>query len=129
MLTILLIGIGGGIGSICRFGLSEWLSIYTGKAFPYGILIVNILGCAVIGMLAAFIQKAHIIEHFLTPYARGLFITGFLGGFTTFSSFSLDALVLFQNGQAGKALLYILLSVCLSMIVVFIGFSAVERYL
>ena len=129
MLTLLLVGLGGGLGSISRFGLSEFIYKILGKSFPHGILIVNILGCLVIGALAAFFQKERLLEHFLTPYFRALLITGFLGGFTTFSSFSLDALMLLQKGEWLKAITYIMLSVLISMLAVFIGFYLVEKYL
>ncbi|WP_440682302.1 fluoride efflux transporter CrcB [Cysteiniphilum halobium] len=128
MLTLLLIGLGGGLGSISRFGLSEFIYKIFGKSFPHGILIVNILGCLFIGALAAFFQKERLLEHFLTPHFRALLITGFLGGFTTFSSFSLDALALLQKGEWLKAIVYIMLSVFISMIAVSIGFYLVERY-
>lgn len=128
MLTLLLVGLGGGLGSISRFGLSEFIYKIFGKSFPHGILIVNILGCLIIGALAAFFQKERLLEHFLTPHFRALLITGFLGGFTTFSSFSLDALTLLQKGEWSKAIIYIMLSVFISMIAVFVGFYLVEKY-
>ncbi|WP_440616824.1 fluoride efflux transporter CrcB [Cysteiniphilum sp. 6C5] len=128
MLTLLLVGLGGGLGSISRFGLSEFIYKVFGKSFPHGILIVNILGCLIIGALAAFFQKERLLEHFLTPHFRALLITGFLGGFTTFSSFSLDALTLLQKGEWSKAIIYIMLSVFISMIAVFVGFYLVEKY-
>ncbi|WP_192483727.1 MULTISPECIES: fluoride efflux transporter CrcB [Cysteiniphilum] len=128
MLTLLLVGLGGGLGSISRFGLSEFIYKVFGKSFPHGILIVNILGCLIIGALAAFFQKERLLEHFLTPHFRALLITGFLGGFTTFSSFSLDALTLLQKGEWSKAIIYIMLSVLISMIAVFVGFYLVEKY-
>ncbi|WP_440992648.1 fluoride efflux transporter CrcB [Cysteiniphilum litorale] len=128
MLTLLLVGLGGGLGSISRFGLSEFIYKIFGKSFPHGILIVNILGCLLIGALAAFFQKERLLEHFLTPHFRALLITGFLGGFTTFSSFSLDALTLLQKGEWSKAIIYIMLSVLISMIAVFVGFYLVEKY-
>ena len=128
MFTLLLVGLGGGLGSISRFGLSECIYKLLGKSFPHGILIVNILGCLVIGALAALFQKERLLEHFLTPHFKALLITGFLGGVTTFSSFSLDALMLLQKGQWLKAVVYILLSVLVSMIAVFVGFYLVERY-
>ena len=111
MLAILLIGLGGGLGSMSRFGLSELIYKLLGKSFPHGIMVVNILGCLMIGILAALFQKERLFDHFMTPYFRNLLITGFLGGFTTFSSFSLDALLLFQKGEWLKAVIYILLSV------------------
>ena len=86
------------------------------------------MGCLLIGMLIAFFQKQRMLEHFLTPHLQSLLITGFLGGFTTFSSFSVDALLLFQKGECLKAIVYIITSVLISMLAVFFGFAFVARY-
>ncbi|WP_018298628.1 fluoride efflux transporter CrcB [Fangia hongkongensis] len=128
MVTILLVGVGGAFGSIARFSLAFWITKLMGKAFPYGILLINILGCLLIGILAAYFQKTKLFDHIISLHLRNLLITGFLGGFTTFSSFSLDALMLFEKGFWLKALSYIILSVVVSMIAVTLGFLWVKRY-
>ncbi len=130
MINILFVGLGGGIGSICRYLLSEWANQHSwGKNFPIGIILVNLIGCLLIGGVAAFLQKDVMIDHYMTPHIRGLFIIGFLGGFTTFSSFSLDALTLFQRGEPGKAFLYVTLSIMISLMAVVAGFYAVEKFI
>ncbi len=128
MVTILLVGVGGAFGSMARFSLAFWVTKLMGKSFPYGILLVNILGCLLIGILAAYFQKTKLFDHIMGLHLRSLLITGFLGGFTTFSSFTLDALMLFEKGFWFKALSYIILSVVVSMIAVTLGFLWVKRY-
>ena len=128
MLALLWVALGGGLGSVSRFGLSQWVVRITDKSFPYGILVVNVLGCLVIGILIAFFQKQRVLDHFLTPHLQNFLIIGFLGGFTTFSSFSLEALWLFQKGECLKAVVYIIASVVISMLAVFLGFTLVARY-
>ena len=128
MAALLWVALGGGFGSVSRFGLSQWVAKFMGKSFPYGILVVNVLGCLLIGMFIAFFQKQRMLDHFLTPYLQSFLITGFLGGFTTFSTFSVDALFLFQKGECLKAIVYIAASVLISMLAVFVGFVFVARY-
>ncbi len=129
MLTLLFVGIGGGVGSVCRFGVSELGAKLLGKSFPFGIFIVNVVGCFAIGIVAAFLLEERFWVNVSTHHARALLITGFIGGFTTFSSFSLDALMLFQKGEWTKAMTYIVLSVIISMLAVTVGFYLVKRCL
>ena len=118
MLNLLVIFIGGGLGAMSRYGVSQYAIHQFGKSFPYGTLICNITGCLVIGFLAAiFLFKLDI-----SYLWRSALITGFLGGYTTFSSFSLDALTLIQEGEVVKAFTYIVSSVLLSLILVYAGF-------
>lgn len=128
MITIFIIGFGGALGAVTRFGFVFWVTKILGKTFPYGLLLVNISGCLLIGILAAYFQKERFFGHLASLYLRNLLITGFLGGFTTFSSFSLDALMLLQKGSWLKAFFYIGLSVFISLIAVALGFFLVKRY-
>ena len=104
----LAVGVGSGVGSVLRYGVSLLSQAALGGHFPWGTLIVNVLGSCLIGWLAAAISRS---SH--SPLARfqTLLIAGFCGGFTTFSLFSLETLHLMQLGQPGLALLYVLLSV------------------
>lgn len=105
--TLLQVGIGGAIGSVLRH--------LTVAAFgaPWAVAAVNVLGSFVMGVLfVTLISRVH-----LSP----LLMTGVLGGFTTFSAFSLDALKLWQTGQAMQAALYVAVSVCLSLFAVALG--------
>ena len=113
----LLLALGGAIGSLCRFFISEFVYDYTGREFPYGILTVNVVGSFLMGVLATLI-----VNRFeLGPAWRMGILVGFLGGFTTFSSFSLDTVQLLQGGHAVKAISYVLLSVILGVIATFLG--------
>ena len=88
---LLLVGIGGGLGAMSRFALTQATASIS-KQIPLGILFYNIIGSLVIGMVAAFLLETKLFNEEISTYVRSLFITGFLGGFTTFSSFSLDIL-------------------------------------
>lgn len=103
---------GGGIGSLCRFALSFWVQERTQAVyFPWGILTVNVLGCLAIGLLyGPFVTRFN-----LGPTVRAGVFIGLLGGFTTFSSFSLDTIQLLNSGAYGVATLYVLSSVVMSL--------------
>ncbi|MDO5605297.1 MAG: CrcB family protein [Paracoccus sp. (in: a-proteobacteria)] len=106
------VAFGGALGAVARYGLGRLV------AAPAGTLIVNVLGCFAMGLLAA--GFAHRWDGHLAP----LLLTGVLGGFTTFSAFSLDALTLFERGQHGMAAGYVAASVALSLGAVFAGLMA-----
>ncbi len=118
MLRILLIALGGAIGSVFRYWMSIGVYGLLGRDFPYGTLAVNVLGSFVMGFLAMFF-----VERFVEVAGelRSLLLIGFLGGFTTFSSFSIETLGLFENGELVRALLNIGLSVVLCLIAVWMG--------
>lgn len=105
--TYLAVGIGSGIGSALRYGVSLASFATLGGYFPWGTLIVNILGSCLIGWLAAVISRSP--RRQLARF-QPLLVAGFCGGFTTFSLFSLETLHLVQLGQAWIALVYILVS-------------------
>ncbi len=121
MLNILAVGVGGFIGSVFRYILGLFIhSILRQSAFPYGTLSANILGCLIIGLLSGLVD--HRID--LSAPTRLFLFTGVLGGFTTFSTFSLDALRLFQADSAGGLLLavmYVVIHVVLGLIAVYLG--------
>lgn len=112
---ILLVGIGGGIGSIFRFLVSLFVDRYFESFFPYATFIVNILGCFLIGLFIGFLNLEN------PQYARFLLITGFCGGFTTFSTFASENLTLIQSQQYVAALLYIFGSIALGVLAVGLG--------
>ncbi len=113
------VALGGAIGSVARFGLSHGIYRMLGDSFPYGILTVNILGSFAMGLMTAlFMRKMEdnqAAQYFLTA--------GVLGGFTTFSAFSLDVLKLVNGGQVASAAVYVVASVGLSIAAVFAGFA------
>lgn len=111
MTEALIIFIGAGFGGVLRHGLNEVVTRLIGAGFPYGILVINVVGSTAMGLLVgywAFRGEAPLI-------VRLLLTTGVLGGFTTFSAFSLDAVLLIERGAHWQAALYVLASVGLSI--------------
>ena len=120
-LMFLLVALGGALGSMSRFGIMQ-LGARLSQQLPLGVLFCNIAGSLVIGMVAAFFIKTNLFSEEVSVYIRTFAVTGFLGGFTTFSSFSLDVLLLFQKGEIITALCYVFISVLVSLIMVAAGF-------
>ncbi len=111
------VAVGGAIGSMARFLISQKVNQMTGIAFPYGTLIVNVLGCLLIGFLSTVL-----IERFLVSVVwRAGILIGVLGGFTTFSSFSLDTFKLYEQGSFVAASLNVFLSVILCLSATLLG--------
>ncbi|MHB0935331.1 MAG: fluoride efflux transporter CrcB [Armatimonadota bacterium] len=124
ILPILLIALGGALGALARYGLGGLVQGNRGH-FPYGTLVVNILGCLVMGVLMGLVS-ANIAK----PEHRTFLGIGFLGAFTTFSTFSFEALNLFQNHDTAGGLLYIGLTMIGCLAAVTVGYlitSAVWR--
>ena len=116
--NILLIGSGGFIGSVARYYISR-LNLFWGfLSIPFGTLIVNILGCFIIGFITGISDKSNI----LTLDVRLFLMVGFCGGFTTFSSFANENLMLLHNGQIISIVLYTALSVVLGFLAVYLGY-------
>ena len=116
----LLIAAGGALGSLARHGLNHLIHQRAlASTFPLGIFVINIGGSAVIGVLAGLLTSGRL--HWTYP-ARTFVIVGLLGGFTTFSSFSLDTLALARDGHHAQALLNVAGQVGLSLIGVWAGF-------
>ncbi|MEM7080343.1 MAG: fluoride efflux transporter CrcB [Pseudomonadota bacterium] len=114
MTTLLLVAIGGAGGALMRFGLGLLAS---NLLFPWGTLIINIAGCLAIGLCwSAF---AH--TEWFAAWGRALIVVGLLGGFTTFSAFSLETLQLVQNARLAAAASYVVASVLLCLLATFIG--------
>jgi CrcB protein len=107
MKHILLIALGGAGGALARHWLGSVVSASTSNHFPLGTLSVNVLGSFLIGVMYIIIVEKGMIH----PDWRSVFIIGFLGAFTTFSTFSLEAVTLLENGHAAMAAGYVLLSV------------------
>lgn len=125
MIQAILVAVGGAIGSVLRYYVGQWALRLAGPAFPWGTLIVNVVGCFVIGVFAEMI-----IRRFdASPELRLLLITGFLGGFTTFSAFSLDAISLFERGAVVSGAVYIVASVGLSLAGVIAGLALMRAIL
>ncbi len=119
MINYLMIAAGGALGSAARFGLSSLLQKSAGIGFPYGTLSVNIIGCFIIGI------AAEMFEDLLVPSEwRSFTSIGFLGGFTTFSTFSLETVNLIREGESMQAIANVALSNVLGIAAVVAGIFA-----
>lgn len=117
MWTYLAIAIGGTLGCWARFGQTNLVQAIYGRDFPFATLSINVLGSFLMGFL--FIETLERLT--LTPELRTGILTGFLGGYTTFSTYSMELLLLVEQGDVGKALLYFLLSAVLGFGGAFFG--------
>src|SRR5262245_59709753 len=124
MIEVLLVGVGGFIGSILRYCLSVLTERWTDSEFPFGTLAVNLLGCLVAGAVWS------IVEHrtWLSPDIRVFLTLGILGGFTTFSAFSHETFVLLRSGQHTWAVANIAASVILGITAVVAGWMVVKAF-
>lgn len=117
MITYIAIAFGGAFGAVSRFWIHSAVQRFNGSSFPLGTFSVNILGSFLIGVFFVVLaEKAQFAE----PW-RPLVTVGFLGAMTTFSTFSLDALLLFEQGHYNTALFYIVSSVALCLFAAFAG--------
>ena len=122
MPTVIWVAVGGALGSAARYGVNVWSSRLLGAEFPWHTLIVNVVGCFVMGALVELMA----LKLNVGNDTRAFLTTGILGGFTTFSAFSLDFALLVERKTYGAALAYGLGSVALSLIAVFAGLSLVR---
>ena len=122
MFQIIAIAIGGALGAVSRYLVIGLVTDFLGKSFPYGTLVVNVIGSFFIGIVYVIVvQKMHI-----SPELKSIMVVGFLGAFTTFSTFSLEAFNFINEGLVLNAITYILSSVILCIISVWAGVSAAK---
>ena len=118
-MNYLIVFLGAGLGGAGRHGVNVLAARLFGVQFPAGTLIINVLGCLLMGLIAgAFAFRLNLPQE-----ARLFLTTGILGGFTTFSAFSLDAALLWERGEMGLAALYVGASVILSLLAVAAGLA------
>lgn len=122
MLRILLVGLAGLLGTLCRYWLSGAVSRRYGEAFPLGTLAVNLLGCFAAGLLFHFIQE----RGAFSETARAAIFVGLLGGFTTFSAYGLQTFELLREGRLGFAALNVVVSNLLGLLLVFAGYATAK---
>jgi CrcB protein len=120
--NLLLVGLGGGIGSIARYLCQKWFSENYPYPFPWGTFLVNLFGCFLIGIIYAASEKSIA----LSPQTRLLLITGFCGGFTTFSTFAFENMNLLRSGDVLYFSIYIVASVALGIAGVFAGIAMIK---
>jgi fluoride exporter len=118
--TWLAVAAGGALGSLARFWLAAAMTALTGPRFPWGTLLINVVGSAIIGLVAAAtLTPARVAMH---PDLRVFLMVGICGGFTTFSAFSLQTLELLQSGDIWPAACYIMGSIVFCLVAVWTGF-------
>jgi fluoride exporter len=120
--TWLLVALAGGAGSLLRYALGGWLARTTGGVFPWETLTINVLGSLAIGSLAAMVDRGHL----LSPVTRMALMAGFLGGFTTFSSFALETFRLAQDAQWVRAGLYVVGTNAIGVFAVWAGYRLLQ---
>jgi CrcB protein len=123
MIATFLVFLGGGIGAALRHGVNLASAQIFGVTFPWGTLIVNVAGSFLIGVLAAWFALRGVGGG---QHTRLFLTTGVLGGFTTFSAFSLDFALLFERGEMGQGVAYVVASVALSLLAIFLGLFVVR---
>jgi len=115
--TVLLIGLGGFIGSVARFLIARFIQIHTGSGFPLGTLGVNLVGCFLIGILYGLTENGRL----LSDEVRLFLTVGICGGFTTFSSFAVENLIMAKEGNLLFVLIYAAASLIGCLVSVFLG--------
>lgn len=122
-----LVAFGSALGGVSRFYAANLIGRTAAPTFPWGTFGVNVLGCLCVGALGACFETGSPLH--LRTDLRALAIVGFLGGFTTFSAFSLEALQLLQRGQPGVALAYVLASVLSCLVAAWLAYGVVSAAL
>lgn len=120
MKILLATAAGGALGAAGRYGVGVWAVRIFGHGYPWGTIIVNIVGCFAMGLIIKLLSS-HVGAN---NELRAFLTTGMLGGFTTFSAFSLDFATMFERNDYGVAALYVTLSVGLSLMAIFLGLFA-----
>lgn len=124
MKQLLIIFLGGGLGSITRFSLGKWINTQHTTPFPLGTFIINITACFVLGVIVGLADYKQI----LSPQAKLFWVVGFCGGFSTFSTFSNENLTLFQQGNNETMLIYIASSVIACLFATYFGLTIAQKF-
>ena len=120
----LFVALAGGVGSLLRYVLGGWLARSTGGLFPRETLTINVLGSLAIGVLAALVDRGHL----LSPVTRMALMVGLLGGFTTFSTFALETFRLAEDAQWLRAGFYVLATNTIGLLAVWAGYRALQAH-
>lgn len=115
-MTLLYIAVGGAAGALARYGLGGWVQDRAGFGFPWGTLVVNVLGCLLIGFALRYVEAAR-----MSAEVRAFVGVGVLGAFTTFSTFGYETVALLEEGAWGRAAGYTFGSLLLGVAAVFVG--------
>lgn len=123
MKNIVVVFLGGGLGSVARYLLGRWVSTFQEHHFPFGTFVVNVVACFALGTIMGCIAQ----KEMLSPTAKLFLAVGFCGGFSTFSTFSHESVILFQQGHYVSLMAYILLSVALCVAATLAGLYLAEK--
>ena len=124
MRELVLIFVGGGLGSVTRFSLGRWVTSFHTQPFPYGTLAVNVVACLMLGLLIGVADHKQLIS----SQARLFWTVGFCGGFSTFSTFSSETVSLIQTGFHLTSIMYIITSLILCLAATYAGLYLGENY-
>lgn len=119
------VAVGAALGGVSRHYLAMFVHQRSGTEFPLGTLVVNVTGSLLLGVIMRYALQTDVIS----PEARSFMATGFCGGYTTFSTFSYDTVKLLEEGEYGRAGLYVSASVIISLLATLVGFAAAQRLL
>ena len=119
MSRLFLIGLAGFVGTLGRYWLSGVVARRYGETFPLGTMVVNLIGCFLVGLLFYLLNERFVVN----PTVRTIVLIGFLGGFTTFSSFGLQTFTLLQDGEFGLATLNLAASNFFGLVLVWAGYT------
>jgi CrcB protein len=122
VVLVIYVALGGALGSVARFLLSTAVPRYAAPGFPYGTFTVNIIGCAVFGVIIGLAE--HRID--LTPAVRAFFLVGVLGGFTTFSAFTFDTAELLRTAAFFRAAFNVLGQIAFGLVALRLGYLAAK---
>ena len=121
---VVIVGLGGFIGSAGRFAVSGLVQrVFPLNTFPYGTLVVNVVGCLAIGFLAGLLE----VRQVLTPSQRLFLVVGVLGGFTTFSAFAYETLNLLQTSDFARAMANVIAQVTFGLTAAWIGYLTAQQ--
>ena len=119
------VALGAAVGGVARYALTAFLQQRAGPGFPVATLVINISGSLVLG----FLMRSALGSGAMSPELRALLTTGFCGGYTTFSTFSYETILLLEDGEYGRAGLYVLASVVIALVCTIAGMRAADRLL
>jgi fluoride exporter len=117
------VAVGAALGGLSRYYLTGVIQQRAGADFPLATMVINISGSFLLGLIMRYAGQTD----FVSPEMRALLTTGFCGGYTTFSTFSYESVMLLEDGEYGRAAVYIALSVTLALLGVFLGFALANR--
>jgi len=124
MQSLWLVGVAGGLGAMARFGVAMWAERHWGAEFAFGTLIVNVTGCLALGFLLELERGTSVVTHPM----RLLLAVGFLGAFTTFSTFGYETMRFLQNGATQTAIINVVANIVLGMTAIWLGFLFARNF-